>query len=73
MARSLSCFKDKQSRLEALALKQSLVECGTMIPWCHVVAQLGDVATKHSDTARAPLETVRPSRISVEDDTRSQV
>ena len=44
-----------------------------MIPWCYVVAQLGDVATKRSDTARAPLETVRPSRISVEVDTRSQV
>ena len=27
-------LKDK-SGVEALALKQSLVECGTMIRWCH--------------------------------------
>ena len=55
---SPSClgFKDKKSGLEALALKQSLVECGTMIRWCHSAAQLGDVVTKDSDTARAPWE-----------------
>ena len=55
---SSSCLglKDKKSGLEALALKQSLVECGTMIRWCHSAAQLGDVATKGSDTARAPWE-----------------
>ena len=55
---SSSCLdlKEKQSGLEALALKQSLVECGTMIRWCHSAAQLGDVATKDSDTSRAPWE-----------------
>ena len=55
---SSSCLglKDKKSGLEALALKQSLVECGPMILWCHSAAQLGDVATKDSDTARAPSE-----------------
>ena len=55
---SSSCLglKDKKSGLEALALKQSLVECGTTIRWCHSVAQLGDVVTKDSDAARAPLE-----------------
>ena len=43
---SSSCLglKHKRSGLEALALKQSLVQCGTM----------GDVATRDSDTARAP-------------------
>ena len=45
---SSSCFglKDKKSGLEVLALKQSLVECGTMIRWCLSAAQLGDVVTK---------------------------
>ena len=53
---SSSCLalKDKKSGLEALALKQSLVECGTIIRWCHSEAQLGDVVTKESDAARAP-------------------
>ena len=39
---SSSCLglKDKKSGLEALALKQSLVECGTMIRWCHSAAHL---------------------------------
>ena len=34
---SSSCLglKDKKSGLEALALKQSLVECGTVVRWCH--------------------------------------
>ena len=51
---SSSCLgpKDKKSGLEALAL----VECGTLIRWCHSAAQLGDVATKDSDAARAPWE-----------------
>ena len=55
---SSSCpgLKDKKSCLEALALKQSLVECGTMIRWCYSAAQLGDVVTKDSDSARAPWE-----------------
>ena len=47
---------DQNSGLEALALKQSLVECGTMIRRCHSAAQLGDVVTKGSDIARAPWE-----------------
>ena len=55
---SSSCLglKDKKSVLEALALQQSLVECGTMIRWCHSAVQLGDVVTKDSDAARAPWE-----------------
>ena len=55
---SSSCLglKDKKSGLEALALKQSLVECGTIIRWCHSAAQLGDVVTKDTDAARAPWE-----------------
>ena len=55
---SSSCLglKDKKHGLEALALKQSLVECGTMIRWCHSAAQLGGVVAKDSDTARAPWE-----------------
>ena len=55
---SSSCLglKDKKSGLEALALKQSLVECGTMMRWCHSAAQLRDVVTIDSDTARAPWE-----------------
>ena len=55
---SSSCLglKDKKSGLEALALKQSLVECGTATRWCHSAAQLGDVVTKDSDAARAPSE-----------------
>ena len=53
---SSSCLglKDKKSGLEAL--KQSLVECGTMIRWCHSAAQLGGVVTKDSDAARALWE-----------------
>ena len=55
---SSSCLglKDQKSGLEALALKQSLVECGTMIRWCRSAVQLGGVVTKDSDTARAPWE-----------------
>ena len=39
---SSSCLgsKEKKYGLEALALKQSLVECGTVIRWCHSAAQL---------------------------------
>ena len=55
---SSSCIglKDKKSGLEALAIKRSLFECGTMINWCHSAAQLGGVVAKDSDTARAPWE-----------------
>ena len=55
---SSSCLglKDKKSGLEALALKQSLDECGTRIRWCHSAAQLGDVVTRDSDAARVPWE-----------------
>ena len=55
---SSSCLgpKDKKSGLEALALEQSLVECGTVIRWCHSATQLGDVVTKDADVARAPWE-----------------
>ena len=55
---SSSCLslEDKKSGLEAFALKQSLVECGTIIRWCHSAAQLGDVVTKDFDAARAPRE-----------------
>ena len=56
LARSSSCclgLKDKKSGLEALALKQSLVERGTIIRWSHSAAQLGDVVTKDSGAARA--------------------
>ena len=55
---SSSCLglKDKKSGLEALALKQSLVECGTIIHWCHSAARLGVVVTKDSGAARAPWE-----------------
>ena len=56
-----SCLglKDKRSGLEVLALTPSLVECGTMICWCHSPAQLGDVVTKDPDAARVPWKTVR--------------
>ena len=57
---SLFVFLSRSERqeiwLEALALKQSLVECGTVIRWCHSAAQLGDVVTKDSDVARALWE-----------------
>ena len=55
---SSSCLdpKDKKCGLEALALKKSLVECGTIIRWCHSAAQLGDVVKKDYDAARAPWE-----------------
>ena len=55
---SSSCLglKDKKSGLEALALKQSLVEFGIVIRWCHSAAQLRDVVTKDSVVARAPWE-----------------
>ena len=55
---SFSCLglKDKKCGLEALAVKQCLVECGTLIRWCHSAAQLGDVVTKDSDAARALWE-----------------
>ena len=71
---SSSCLglKDK-SGLEAPALKQCLVECGTIIRWCHSAAQLGDVVTKDSDAARAPWELFVRRGFSLEIDTRSQV
>ena len=55
---SSSCLglKGNSSGLEALALKQGLVECGTTKRWCHSAAQLGDVVTQDSDAARAPWE-----------------
>ena len=55
---SSSCLglKDKKSGLEALALKQSLVDCGTITRWCRSAAQLGDVVTEDSDTSRAPWD-----------------
>ena len=55
---SSSCLrlKDNKSGLEALALKQSIVECGTVIRWSHSAAQLGGVVTKDSDAVRAPWE-----------------
>ena len=40
LARSSSTclgLKDKKSGLEALALKQSLIECGTMTRWCYIL------------------------------------
>ena len=45
---SSSCLglKDKKSGLEALALKERPVECGTVIHWCQCAAQLGDWAQK---------------------------
>ena len=57
---SSSCLglEDKKSGMEALALKQSLVECGEIVRWCHSAAQLGDVVTKDSDAARAPWELI---------------
>ena len=71
---SSSCLglKDKKYGLEALALKQSLVECGTMIRWCHSAAQLGDVLTRDSDAARAPWELFVRRGFSLEIGTRSQ-
>ena len=72
---SSSCLglKDKTSGLEALALKQSLVECGTIIRWCHSATQLSDVLTKDSDAARQPWELFVRRGFSLEIDTRSQV
>ena len=49
-------FARSSSGLAVLALKKSLVDCGTMLRWCHSAAQLGDFVTKDSDTARAPWE-----------------
>ena len=75
--RSLFVFfsgaKDKKSGLEVLALKQSLVEYGTMIRWCHSAAQLCDVVTKDSDAARAPCELFVRRGVRWEIDRRSQV
>ena len=48
-------LKDKKSALEALELKQSLVACETHIRCCQSAAQLGDVVTKDSYSARALL------------------
>ena len=59
LARSASSclgLKDKKNSLEALALEHSLIECGTMIRWCHSAAELGDVVTKDSDATRPPWE-----------------
>ena len=52
---SSSCLglEDKKSCFEARALKQSLVECGTVTRWCHSAAQFGDLVTKDSDAACA--------------------
>ena len=49
-------LKDKKSGLEALAVKQSLLECGTMIRCCHSAVQMGDAVKKHADVAYALWE-----------------
>ena len=78
LARSSSCLglKDKKSGLEALALKQSLVECETIIRWCHsACTQLGDVVTKFKRLrcSTCTLGTVCSSWFSLEINTRFQV
>ena len=50
------CFEGKEIGLEALALKQSLIGCRTIIRWRRSAAQLGDVVTKESDVASAPWD-----------------
>ena len=54
---SSSCLglKDKKSGLDALALEQRLVECGTMVRWYHSAAQLGDVVRKKTLTQHVLL------------------
>ena len=65
---SSSCLglKDKKSGLEALALKQSLVECGTIKRGCHSAAQLGDVVTQDSNWYTIPILSPRETVQNVE-------
>ena len=56
-----SCLglKDKKSGLEALALKQNLVQLKTGLRWCHSLAQLADCMTKNDDKSRASFELLQ--------------
>ena len=54
---SSSCLglKDKKSGLEALAIKQSLINLNTSLRWCHSFAQLADCMTKDDAKSRESL------------------
>ena len=53
-----SCLglKDKKSGLEALAVKQSLINLKTALRWCHSFAQLADCMTKDDSKSRESFE-----------------
>ena len=59
LARSAnSCIglKDKKSGLEALAIKQSLMNLRTALRWCHSFAQLADCMNKDDSKSRESFE-----------------
>ena len=53
-----SCLglKGKKSGLEALAIKQSLMNLKTALRWCHSFAQLADCMTKDDSKSRESFE-----------------
>ena len=59
LARSASSclgLKDKKSGLEALAIRQSLINLKTTLRWCHSFAQLADCMTKDDLKSRESFE-----------------
>ena len=61
---SSSCLglKDKKSGLEALAIKQSLINLKTSLRWCHSFAQLADCMTKDDAKSRESFELFQKRR-----------
>lgn len=61
---SSSCLglEDKKSGLEALAIKQSLINLKTSLRWCHSFAQLADCMTKDDSKSRESFELFQKRR-----------
>ena len=61
---SSSCLglKDTKNGLEALAIKQSLVNLKTSLRWCHSFAQLADCMTKDDSKSRESFEPFQKRR-----------
>ena len=61
---SSSCLglKNKKSGLEALAIKQNLINLKTSFRWCHSFAQLADCMTKGDAKSRESFELFQKRR-----------
>ena len=65
---SSSCLglKDKKSGLQALAIKQSLINLKTSLRWCHSFAQLADCMTKDDAKSSESFELFQKRRYFVD-------